>query len=153
MMNLIYKKSLRLSNSSRKESTVGQMVCNIKLIDKNYIKIISQLFTIRYKVNIIAVNAQSFVEMPHHLNMAWSCFFSITIAIVLLWIQLGLASIAGVLVMFILIPLNSFVTNQSKKLQIKKLKHQDSRVKIINELLNGIKVSLIKNLFKSQENI
>nr|QUF59448.1 ATP-binding cassette transporter Abcc1-4 [Brachionus angularis] len=116
LMHLIYKKSLRLSNTSRKESTVGQMV------------------------NIIAVNAQSFVEAAHHLNAVWSSFLSIFIAIFLLWLQLGIASIAGVLVMVIIIPVNSFLMNKSKKTQIKKLKHQDSRIKIINELLNGIKI-------------
>lgn len=117
LMNLIYKKSLRLSNSARKESTVGQLV------------------------NILAVNAQSLVEFPHHSNMVWSATFSIVLAIILLWRQLGLASMAGVLVMFVLIPVNSVITTKSKKYQIKKLRHQDSRVKIINEFLNGIKVN------------
>lgn len=116
LMDLIYKKSLKLSNNSRKESTVGQMV------------------------NILAVNAQSFVEYPHHLNMIWSGLFTISIAVILLWNQLGIAAIAGVFTMVILIPINSVFMSQSKKFLLKKYKHQDSRVKIINELLNGIKV-------------
>nr|APD26520.1 ATP-binding cassette transporter subfamily C member 1 X4 protein [Brachionus koreanus] len=116
LMDLIYKKSLRLSNNSRKESTVGQMV------------------------NILAVNAQSFVEYPHHLNMIWSSLFTISIAVILLWNQLGIAALAGVLTMVILIPINSVFMSQSKKFLLKKYKHQDSRVKIINELLNGIKI-------------
>nr|UOU03335.1 ATP-binding cassette subfamily C1-4 [Brachionus rubens] len=116
LMDMIYKKSLRLSNSSRKESTVGQMV------------------------NILAVNAHSFAEIPHHVTMCFSATLSITLAVLLLWEQLGIAAIAGVVTMFILLPVNSYLMNQSKKLHIKKLKHQDTRVKIINELLNGIKI-------------
>nr|QNH67943.1 ATP-binding cassette transporter subfamily C member 1 X4 [Brachionus plicatilis] len=116
LMDLIYKKSLRLSNNSRKESTVGQMV------------------------NILAVNAQSFVEYPHHLNMIWTSLFTITVAVFLLWNQLGIAAIAGVLTMVFLIPINSVFMSQSRKFLLKKYKHQDSRVKIINELLNGIKI-------------
>lgn len=119
LMDLIYKKSLRLSNNSRKESTVGQMV------------------------NILAVNAQSFVEFPHYLNMAWTSVFTIVVAVFLLWNQLGIAAIAGICTMIILIPINSVFMSLSKRYLLKKYKHQDSRVKLVNELLNGIKVKLI----------
>lgn len=72
--------------------------------------------------------------------MAWSSLFSIIISTVLLWNLLGVASLAGICVMVVLIPFNSYVTNKSKQLQIKKLDYQDSRVKTLNELLSGIKV-------------
>ena len=114
--NLIYKKSLRLSNLSRKESSMGQMV------------------------SILAVDTQNLTEFPHHCNSAWSCMLSITIAITLLWFQIGLSAIAGVLVMALMLPFTSFITNKSKKSQVKKLRQQDSRIKAINEVLNGIKV-------------
>ncbi|CAF0762037.1 unnamed protein product [Brachionus calyciflorus] len=116
LMSLIYKKSLKLSNRSRKNTTVGQMV------------------------NILAVDAHSFQDSTHHLTMAWSCLFSIGLAMFMLWQQLGIAAIAGFLTMVVLLPLNSIFLNKRKILQVKKLKYQDSRVKTINELLSGIKI-------------
>ncbi len=86
--NLIYKKSLCLSNVSRKESTMGQMV------------------------SILAVDTQNLTEFPHHCNSAWSCLLSITIAITLLWFQIGVSAFAGVLVMALMLPITSFITTK-----------------------------------------
>lgn len=92
-------------------------------------------------VSMLAVDSQNLTEFPHHCNSAWSCIMSIMIAIILLWFQIGVSAIAGVLVMALMLPLTSFITNKSKKSQVKKLRQQDSRIKTINEALNGIKVN------------
>jgi len=42
--------------------------------------------------------------------------------------------------MIILIPLNGVIANMAKNLQIKQMKNKDERVKLMNEILNGIKV-------------
>ena len=42
--------------------------------------------------------------------------------------------------MLLMIPLNSSLASWSKKLQMKQMGHKDSRIKLINEVLNGIKV-------------
>lgn len=92
-------------------------------------------------INLIAVNVQSFNEFPHHMNMVWSCIFSIIVCICIISFKLNaISAIAGLITMVIFVPFNSFVTNRSKVLQIKKLKVQDARIKTINEMLNGIKV-------------
>lgn len=49
--------------------------------------------------------------------------------------------LAGVAVMVILIPINGFIANRTKILQISQMKMKDKRVKLMNEILNGIKVS------------
>lgn len=115
--NLITK-SLMLSNNARKTSTVGQMI------------------------NLMTVNVQSFTEFPHHLHMVWSCALSIIVCIFIISIKLNvIAALAGLITMAVFLPFNSFVTNKSKQLQTRKLKFQDSRIKTINEILNGIKVN------------
>lgn len=53
---------------------------------------------------------------------------------------MGVSSLAGLGTMLIFIPLNGFISNKAKVLQTKKLKVQDSRIKLTNEILNGIKV-------------
>lgn len=42
--------------------------------------------------------------------------------------------------MVLLIPINGFIANKTKKLQMKQMKLKDERVKLMNEILNGIKV-------------
>jgi len=55
-----------------------------------------------------------------------------------------IAALAGLVTMAVFVPMNSYITNKSKQLQTKKLKIQDSRIKTINEILNGIKVYFLK---------
>lgn len=42
-----------------------------------------------------------------------------------------------------MIPLNGFIANKVKVLQIKQMKNKDARVKMMNEILSGIKVCII----------
>lgn len=52
----------------------------------------------------------------------------------------GPSVLAGLAVMVLLIPINGFIANKTKKLQMKQMKLKDERVKLMNEILNGIKV-------------
>lgn len=113
---LIYKKSLRLSPTAKKSSTAGEMT------------------------NLISINAQMFQNFTPFLNMIWSSPLQIVICIYILWRYLGIAAFAGFATTIIFIPLNVFTAKKSKKLCDKKLKSQDHRLKILNEILSGIKV-------------
>lgn len=42
--------------------------------------------------------------------------------------------------MLLLIPINAFLAGRIKTLQIKQMKNKDQRVKLMNEILSGIKV-------------
>lgn len=42
--------------------------------------------------------------------------------------------------MIVFIPINGFLAQKNRILTVKKLRHQDLRVKMINEILAGIKV-------------
>jgi ABC-type multidrug transport system fused ATPase/permease subunit len=91
-------------------------------------------------VNLMQVNTQSFVELTAYVNMVWSAPFQIIVCLIMLWSYLGAASLAGLATMILFIPLSAFLSNKAKILQTSKLKFQDSRIKLINEILNGIKV-------------
>ena len=91
--------------------------------------------------NLIAVNAQSFNEFPHHFVTAFTALLTIAVDLILLSRALSFTSaFAGFITMLIFVPLNSLLLGKSKILQFKKLKLSDSRIKTINELLSGIKV-------------
>ena len=116
LMNLVYEKGLNLSSNSRRLTSVGEMT------------------------NLISVDASIFVELMMYINNLWTAPIQILICVILLWKHLGVAALAGLLVMILSIPLNAYVNEKSRKIDILKLKQQDTRIKIINELLNGIKV-------------
>ena len=58
----------------------------------------------------------------------------------LLYQELGASIFAGLAILIIILPLNAIFASFMKKLQTKQMEHKDERVKIINEILNGIKV-------------
>ena len=98
LVTMIYKKSLRLSTTSRRVATVGEMT------------------------NLIAVNAQLFLSIIPFLNMLWSSPLQIVICIYMLWRYLGIAAFAGLATTVIFIPLNVFATDWNKKLSVKKVR-------------------------------
>ncbi|GBN56929.1 Multidrug resistance-associated protein 1 [Araneus ventricosus] len=107
---------LKLSNSSRRNYTVGEL-CNLVGIDSE--KIYQQIWS---------------------LNSVWSCPMRITLVMALLWQYLGVASLAGVFVMFLILPITTKLASMSHKLQKKQMSWKDSRLRQMGEILNGIKV-------------
>ena len=49
--------------------------------------------------------------------------------------------------MILMIPVNAALATWSRKLQVKQMAFKDSRIKIVNELLNGIKVCALVGLY------
>ncbi|XP_066145734.1 multidrug resistance-associated protein 1 isoform X1 [Euwallacea fornicatus] len=112
----IYRKSLKISNKARKERTAGEIV------------------------NLMSVDAQKFMDLTAYLNMIWSAPLQICLSMYFLWQELGPSVLAGLAVMIFLIPINGFIANKTKSLQMKQMKNKDERVKLMNEVLSGIKV-------------
>ncbi len=75
--------------------------------------------------------------------MGWSSIVLIVLSVYFLWVKLKAAAFAGVILMALIVPITSYLTNKNQSLQVKKLKHQDSRIRMINEMLNGIKVFIV----------
>lgn len=61
--------------------------------------------------------------------------------------SVGPSVLAGLAVMIIMIPVNGVIANKMKTLQIKQMKNKDERVKMMNEILSGIKVSVVSLRF------
>uniref|UniRef100_T1H0W7 ABC transmembrane type-1 domain-containing protein n=1 Tax=Megaselia scalaris TaxID=36166 RepID=T1H0W7_MEGSC len=116
LINAIYRKALVVSNATRKESTVGEIV------------------------NLMAVDAQRFQELTLYINMIWSAPLQIALALYFLWNILGPSVLAGLGVMIIMIPINGWIAGRTKKLQVSQMKQKDNRVKLMNEILSGMKV-------------
>uniref|UniRef100_A0A8C2YGG5 ATP binding cassette subfamily C member 2 n=1 Tax=Coturnix japonica TaxID=93934 RepID=A0A8C2YGG5_COTJA len=112
----IYKKALTMSSATRKESTVGETV------------------------NLMSADAQRFMDLANFVHQLWSSPLQIILSIVFLWLELGPSVLAGIAVMVLLIPINGFLVNKSKHIQVRNMKNKDERMKIMGEVLNGIKI-------------
>ena len=57
-----------------------------------------------------------------------------------MWDQIGVAAMAGVAILVLAIPINTVIAKFTRKLQQAQMKNKDKRIKLMNEILNGIKV-------------
>ncbi|XP_063443624.1 multidrug resistance-associated protein 1-like isoform X2 [Mytilus trossulus] len=112
----VYNKMLKLSSSARRTATVGEIV------------------------NLMAVDAQRFMDLMTYFHTIWSGPFQIALSLYFLWQTLGPSILAGFGVMVLLIPINAVIAKKSRDLQMKQMRLKDSRIKLMNEVLNGIKV-------------
>ncbi|CAG2101812.1 unnamed protein product [Medioppia subpectinata] len=91
-------------------------------------------------INLMSVDIQRIIDFILLANYLWSTPFYILIASVLLWQQLGVATLAGLAFLVILLPFNACIGHKVKKYQTIQMRVKDHRIKVLNELLNGIKV-------------
>jgi uncharacterized membrane-anchored protein YhcB (DUF1043 family) len=61
-------------------------------------------------------------------------------SMVLLWQQIGPSVLAGLTVMLIVIPLNAYMARIQQRMQKQLMVARDERVKVFNEVLNGVKI-------------
>lgn len=72
--------------------------------------------------------------------MIWSSPLQIAIAVYMLYGIVGSSVLAGLAVMILLIPINGVLATFQRKLQIAQMSQKDQRIKLMNEVLNGMKV-------------
>uniref|UniRef100_A0A8C0TW70 ATP binding cassette subfamily C member 6 n=1 Tax=Canis lupus familiaris TaxID=9615 RepID=A0A8C0TW70_CANLF len=108
--------ALFLSNVSRKRFSTGEVI------------------------NLMSADAQQLMDLTANLNLLWSAPFQILMAISLLWQELGPAVLAGVAVLVFVIPVNALVATRVKKLKKSQTKNKDKQIKLLNEILHGIKI-------------
>ena len=77
--------------------------------------------------------------MPY-INMMWSAPLQISLCCYFMWDQIGVAAMAGVAIVVLAIPINTVIAKFTRKLQLAQMKNKDKRIKLMNEILSGIKV-------------
>jgi ABC-type multidrug transport system fused ATPase/permease subunit len=88
----------------------------------------------------MSIDVNRIVEFVTIFNDMWSGPLQISIAIYLVWKQLGIATLAGVAAMVLLMPANGIISAKFKGIQVRLMKLKDGRTKLMNEVLNGIRV-------------
>uniref|UniRef100_A0A914XPA2 ABC-type glutathione-S-conjugate transporter n=1 Tax=Plectus sambesii TaxID=2011161 RepID=A0A914XPA2_9BILA len=62
------------------------------------------------------------------------------ISMIMIYQLLGTATFFGVAIMALVVPINVVIVKRQKKLQVKQMGYKDERLKLMNEILNGMKV-------------
>ncbi|VAH51986.1 unnamed protein product [Triticum turgidum subsp. durum] len=107
----VFRKSLRLTNDSRKKFASGRIT------------------------NLISTDAESLQQVCQQLHSLWSAPFRIVIAMVLLYAQLGPAALLGALMLALLIPIQTVIIGKMQKLTKEGLQRTDKRISLMNEIL------------------
>ena len=113
---LLYRKALTVSAAGRAMTSTGQVV-NMMSND--------------------TMQLQRFLQFAGFTVIAP---LQIIISLVLIYKQVGNATWVGIAYMFLLMPINTWVFAVVGKMRRKVLKHSDSRVKMMNEILTGIRI-------------
>ncbi|KAJ8309987.1 hypothetical protein KUTeg_011852 [Tegillarca granosa] len=108
--SLLYRKALRLSNTALGQTTTGQIV------------------------NLMSNDAAIFI---HYL---WVGPLQAIPVLIILWIELGPSTLAGFGVLLLLVPVQSWMGKLFSKLRHKTAVHTDERVKVMNEIISGMRV-------------
>jgi ABC-type multidrug transport system fused ATPase/permease subunit len=92
-------------------------------------------------INLMSVDSFKIAEICAYLHFLWASVpVQVTIAVVLLYRVLGYSSIAGIVIMIFVMPLNMIIAKQFAKTQKKIMAATDGRIHSTNEVLSNIRI-------------
>lgn len=116
LVSAIYTKALRVSGSSLGCFTLGEVV------------------------NLMSTDTDRVVNFFNSFHELWSLPFRFSITLYLLYLQVGVAFLGGLCVAILLVPFNKFLATRILSNNKDMLRNKDSRVKLMTEILFGIRV-------------
>ncbi|KAM7270988.1 hypothetical protein ACFE04_030202 [Oxalis oulophora] len=125
----VFRKSLKLTHESRKKFASGKIT------------------------NLMTTDAEALQQISQSLHTLWSAPFRIITAMVLLYQQLGVASLLGALMLALLFPVQTVVISRMQKLSKEGLQRTDKRIGLMNEILaamDTVKCYAWENSFQSK---
>ncbi|KAK3762198.1 hypothetical protein RRG08_057436 [Elysia crispata] len=114
--SLMYRKCLRLSNESLNESSIGQIV------------------------NLMSNDVARFDQGMMFFHFLWVGPLECVVAVSYLWYRQGPAVVAALAVMILLMPVQFLFGKLFSRIRQKVAVHTDKRVKLMNEILTGMRV-------------
>ena len=123
----IYKKAMRLTSGGRGKSSLGEIV------------------------NYMQLDASRMEAVATSVHILWDGLLQITGYTSLLLYFLGPSVFAGIAVLFAIIPLNAYFYKKLSAKRAEMLRYTDQRVKLTNEVLQGIRAIKSFNWERSYE--
>ncbi|KAF9212353.1 hypothetical protein BGZ59_006885 [Podila verticillata] len=116
LIAMIYRKSLKLSSAAKQKSTAGEIN------------------------NHMSVDAERWPDALPFLPMYISIPYELAIAIWLLYLQIGWAVFVGIATIVLMMPIQALIAKFFTKNKALKLEAMDQRIRLMNEVLSGIKI-------------
>jgi ABC-type multidrug transport system fused ATPase/permease subunit len=112
----IYRHALRMTNQARQDRSIGAIV------------------------NHMASDTEKVQFFCQSVNNLWSAPFRLLLGLYLLIDSLGVSGVFGLLAVIILTPIQTWVIKQSALMFKDVMKKSDGRIKVLNEVLSGMRV-------------
>ncbi|KAG0054723.1 Multidrug resistance-associated protein 1 [Gryganskiella cystojenkinii] len=125
LISMIYRKSLKLSPGARRNATVGDIS------------------------NHMAVDVERIGQAMTYLPLVISSPFEIALGIWLLYGQLGVSAFTGLGLVILVMPIQTLFGRVLNTVKDKKLKAMDGRIRLMTDLLSGIKIVKLYSWEKS----
>ncbi|XP_022081531.1 multidrug resistance-associated protein 7-like [Acanthaster planci] len=116
LVTTTYRKALVVSSTTASQFTTGEIV------------------------NFMSVDSERIINVCRSFHELWSLPVKVTVALFLLYQQLGLAFLTGVGFTLLLIAMTKWLTVKIQKYFEDLMRHKDSRIKVMSEILYGIRV-------------
>ncbi|XP_052455081.1 ATP-binding cassette sub-family C member 4 [Carassius gibelio] len=116
MCHMIYRKALCLSATAMGQTTTGQIV------------------------NLLSNDVNKFDELTIFLHFLWVGPLQAAAVIGLLWQEIGASCLAGMAVLFFLLPLQTIFGKLFSKYRSKTAAFTDDRIRTMNEVVSGIRI-------------
>ncbi|XP_055302579.1 ATP-binding cassette sub-family C member 4-like isoform X2 [Sitodiplosis mosellana] len=114
--SLIYRKALRLSQTALGGTAPGKVV------------------------NLLSNDVNRFDWVTMFLNSMWTAPLLTLIVGILLWIEIGIAGIIGIVIVFIVVPIQSYTGKLSSIYRLQTALRTDERVRFMDEIISGVQV-------------
>jgi ATP-binding cassette subfamily C (CFTR/MRP) protein 1 len=92
-------------------------------------------------MNLMQVNTQAFLDFGPWMHTTWAGPLEIVLAFVVLWFFIGWGALAGFGTLLIITPYSLFLSAKYNNSEQINLQTKDKRIKMMNEILNGMKVN------------
>ncbi|XP_078259159.1 ATP-binding cassette sub-family C member 4 [Rhinoraja longicauda] len=116
MCHMIYRKALRLNNIALTKTTTGQIV------------------------NLLSNDVNKFDQVTIFLHFLWVGPLQAIAVIALLWYEIGPSCLAGIVVLLILMPTQTFFGKWFSVLRNKTAVLTDDRIRTMNEVISGMRI-------------
>ncbi|XP_078398933.1 ATP-binding cassette sub-family C member 10 isoform X1 [Cetorhinus maximus] len=97
-------------------------------------------FSVGEIVNFMSIDTDRIVNFFPSFHEVWSLPFQFSLTLYLLYQQIGVTFLGGLVVGLLLVPLNKAIANIIMENNRKMLGHKDFRVRLMSEILSGVRV-------------
>ncbi|XP_043447419.1 ATP-binding cassette sub-family C member 10 isoform X2 [Prionailurus bengalensis] len=91
-------------------------------------------------LNLLGTDSERLLNFAGSFHEAWGLPLQLAITLYLLHHQVGVAFVGGLIVALLLVPVNKVIATRIMASNQEMLQHKDARVKLMTELLSGIRV-------------